>query len=151
MKTVFTRNIVNHGGSKEFAKELYVEYLQSLTNFSVFFEGELGAGKTYIIREILQLLGVGEEIGSPTYTLVNEYQGNKGKLAHFDFYRLEDSSEFWERGLVDIADDEDISCFVEWPEKLTLEARNHFSGKQFLVRLSHGEERGERQLKLLEI
>jgi tRNA threonylcarbamoyladenosine biosynthesis protein TsaE len=82
------------------------------------FEGEMGAGKTTLIKEICKALGVHETVSSPTYSLVNEYRDAKGNdLYHFDFYRINNEEEASDIG----ADDYFYSgeyCFIEWPTKI---------------------------------
>ncbi|MFO7706335.1 MAG: tRNA (adenosine(37)-N6)-threonylcarbamoyltransferase complex ATPase subunit type 1 TsaE, partial [Halopseudomonas sp.] len=64
------------------------------------FKGDLGAGKTTLIREIAGILGVKDRVNSPTFSLVNEYQNPDGEVFyHFDFYRIEDPEEVLEIGL----------------------------------------------------
>lgn len=84
---------------------------------TVLLEGPVGAGKTHFARGvILALLEVFEDIPSPTYTLVQSYDGASGEIWHTDLYRLTDVSELEELGL--FAAFEDAICLVEWPERL---------------------------------
>lgn len=73
MKCVFEKNIPNLEYSLKIAREIYAQYVQGLDSATLFFEGGLGVGKTYFIREILKAAGVTQDITSPTYTLVQEY------------------------------------------------------------------------------
>jgi len=82
------------------------------------FEGEIGAGKTTLIKEICKELGVSETVSSPTFALVNEYLGaNNTSIYHFDFYRLKSETE-----ALDIGSEEYFSsgciCLIEWPSKI---------------------------------
>lgn len=79
------------------------------------FYGDMGAGKTTLISEICKQLGVDEEISSPTFSIVNEYRGEKGKIYHFDFYRLNETREAVEIGAEDYFFS-DARCFIEWPQ-----------------------------------
>ena len=81
----------------------------------VLFRGELGAGKTTLIKEIGRQLGVENEMSSPSFGLVNHHQVGEKKIYHMDLYRVEDVSEIFEIGLPEILDSGDI-CLVEWPE-----------------------------------
>jgi tRNA threonylcarbamoyladenosine biosynthesis protein TsaE len=82
------------------------------------FEGHMGAGKTTLIKEICQQLGVENSIGSPTYSLVNEYVTTHGKtLYHFDFYRLKKEMEALDYGLEEYFDSGNL-CLCEWPSKI---------------------------------
>ncbi|MCM4171023.1 tRNA (adenosine(37)-N6)-threonylcarbamoyltransferase complex ATPase subunit type 1 TsaE [Arenibacter sp. TNZ] len=83
------------------------------------FYGEMGAGKTTLIKALVkELEGVGST-SSPTFGIVNEYQRINGELLgyHFDFYRLEDESEAWDLGIEDYLST-DTWIFMEWPEKI---------------------------------
>ena len=77
------------------------------------FNGEMGSGKTTIIKAIIKELGYEGTVSSPTFSLINEYF-NGDKIYHFDFYRIKSREE-----LLDIGIDEYISsndwCFIEWP------------------------------------
>lgn len=80
----------------------------------VVLSGELGSGKTKLTEGILSYFNLENEISSPTFTIVNEYIKNDINIYHFDVYRLEDSSEFYEIG-GDEYFDKGI-CIVEWGE-----------------------------------
>lgn len=81
----------------------------------VLFRGNLGAGKTTLIKRIGAKLGVTSEMSSPSFGLVNEYDLSGKTLYHIDLYRVEDISEIFEFGLPEILDSGSI-CLVEWPE-----------------------------------
>lgn len=82
------------------------------------FEGEMGSGKTTLIKSICVLLGITDEPSSPTYSIINEYQANIGSsIFHFDFYRLEKESEAYDMGVEEYFDSGSY-CFVEWPERV---------------------------------
>ncbi|MBV7441721.1 tRNA (adenosine(37)-N6)-threonylcarbamoyltransferase complex ATPase subunit type 1 TsaE [Weeksellaceae bacterium TAE3-ERU29] len=83
----------------------------------VLFKGEMGAGKTTLITEILKQMNSEDEASSPTYSLVNEYQTDYGIVYHFDFYRINDEEEAYDMGWEEYAYSEDF-CFVEWPERI---------------------------------
>lgn len=76
--------------------------------------GELGAGKTKFTEGFLSYFGLENEISSPTFTIVNEYCKNDINIYHFDVYRLEDSSEFYEIGGEEYF--EKGICLIEWGE-----------------------------------
>ena len=79
--------------------------------------GELGSGKTRFIKGICSGLGVSEHVSSPSFTIVNEYASNIGKIFHFDFYRLASASELSEIGFDDYIYDEGI-CLIEWADRV---------------------------------
>jgi tRNA threonylcarbamoyladenosine biosynthesis protein TsaE len=78
------------------------------------FEGEMGAGKTTLIKEIGRLLKVKNNVTSPTFSIVNEYMTEKGEvLYHFDFYRIKDESEAMDIGVEEYFYSGNL-CFIEW-------------------------------------
>lgn len=82
------------------------------------FHGSMGAGKTTFIAEVCRVLGVEDEVSSPTFSIVNEYDTSKGgQIYHFDCYRLESEAEAMDVGAEDYFYSGNI-CFVEWPEKI---------------------------------
>src|SRR5690348_10188480 len=78
--------------------------------------GELGTGKTTLVRGLLRSLGVAGPIKSPTYTWVEPYSISRLDLYHFDFYRFSDRSAWLSSGLRDYFRP-DAACIVEWPER----------------------------------
>lgn len=84
----------------------------------VAFYGEMGSGKTTLIRAICDRLGVTDAVSSPTFALVNHYVGDGGRnIYHFDFYRIDRLEEAFDLGY-DEYFDSDALCLVEWPEKI---------------------------------
>jgi tRNA threonylcarbamoyladenosine biosynthesis protein TsaE len=82
------------------------------------FEGEMGAGKTTLIKAICDILEVEDNVSSPTFSIVNEYWSAKEKsIYHFDFYRLKDESEALDIGIEEYFDSGNY-CFLEWPSKI---------------------------------
>ena len=84
----------------------------------ILFHGEMGVGKTTLIKQLCKSLGVTEATSSPTFSLVNEYQANDNQLVyHFDFYRLKNENEAMDMGVDDYLYSGNW-CFIEWAEKI---------------------------------
>ena len=80
--------------------------------------GEMGAGKTTLIREIAAQLGATDTVTSPTFAIVNQYKGKGNRrIHHFDFYRINDIREAYDFGYEEYFFSGDL-CLVEWPEKI---------------------------------
>jgi tRNA threonylcarbamoyladenosine biosynthesis protein TsaE len=89
----------------------------SKTNKIFLFEGEMGSGKTTLIKKIVALLGVYES-NSPTFSIINTYLGsNNQTIYHVDCYRIENESEVENIGLLEILNEKNL-CFIEWPKKI---------------------------------
>ena len=80
------------------------------------FSGDIGSGKTTLIRAMLRCLGVTSAIKSPTFSLVESYQGESKLIHHFDLYRIHDEAELDYIGFRDYFGDNSICC-IEWPER----------------------------------
>lgn len=95
------------------------QVIQSCKGYNIWlFEGQMGAGKTTLIKSICSQMNVIDNVSSPTFSLLNVYQTDTGdEFFHFDFYRIEDQIE-----AIDIGCDEYFyagnTCFIEWPEKI---------------------------------
>jgi len=103
-----------------------VELAKTLRGFTsiskvMTFEGDLGAGKTTLISAVCKNLGVKDVVGSPTFSIINEYQFEEGgrefPVYHIDLYRLEDEEEAQQAG-VEACLYSGHLCFVEWPQKV---------------------------------
>lgn len=87
-------------------------------NKVILFNGEMGAGKTTFIKQLCKTLGVTEATGSPTFSLVNEYETSDNQtIYHFDFYRLKKETEALDMGVDDYLYSGNW-CFIEWAEKI---------------------------------
>lgn len=91
--------------------------LKNASSKKFLFYGEMGVGKTTLIKQLAKQLKVTDAISSPTFSIVNEYRAENDTVYHFDFYRIEEETE-----ALDIGVDEyfysDHWVFVEWPEKI---------------------------------
>ena len=95
------------------------DFLKANSGYRTFaFFGEMGAGKTTFIKSLCKLLGVSENVTSPTFSLVNEYKDANGNpVFHFDFYRIEKEQEAIDIGVKEYFNSGHY-CFVEWSEKI---------------------------------
>lgn len=95
-----------------------LELLKFAADEKVFlFEGEMGAGKTTLIKFLCFELGVKETVSSPTYSIVNEYAFPGGKIFHFDFFRIQSQIEALDIGFEEYLSSGDY-CFIEWPQNI---------------------------------
>ncbi len=106
---IFTSNSEND--TKEFAKKIASKLNKGDV---IVLSGNLGSGKTKFTEGFLSYFGLENEISSPTFTIVNEYKKDNINIYHFDVYRLEDSSEFYEIGGEEYF--EKGICIIEWGE-----------------------------------
>ncbi|TXD49182.1 tRNA (adenosine(37)-N6)-threonylcarbamoyltransferase complex ATPase subunit type 1 TsaE [Polaribacter sp. IC073] len=109
---------MNKNYSLENVPEIATAIITSVKNKTLLFYGEMGVGKTTLIKEICKQLGVLDNITSPTFSLVNEYETSKEeKVFHFDFYRITDEEEALDMGIEDYLYDNDW-CLIEWPQNV---------------------------------
>ena len=108
-----------HIDSQSELSEVAETILQQLGNRTVVaFYGEMGAGKTTLIREIVALKGSDDTVTSPTFALVNHYSTEQEEsIFHFDFYRIERPEEAFDFGYEEYFYSGNL-CLVEWPEKI---------------------------------
>ncbi|WP_428327653.1 tRNA (adenosine(37)-N6)-threonylcarbamoyltransferase complex ATPase subunit type 1 TsaE [Mucilaginibacter sp.] len=90
---------------------------QAGSNKIFLFYGDMGAGKTTLIKSLCECLGTTETVTSPTFSIVNEYIGTDNRIFHFDFYRLKNQSEAFDMGYEEYFYS-DAYCFIEWPERI---------------------------------
>jgi tRNA threonylcarbamoyladenosine biosynthesis protein TsaE len=95
-------------------------------------QGDLGTGKTTLVRGALQSLGISSGVRSPTYTLVEYYEFNPLSIAHFDLYRLSDGEELEYLGFRDYLTPNTL-CLIEWPDK----AEGYLQGIGLSLNLSY--------------
>jgi len=86
-----------------------------INNYTIFlFEGDMGSGKTTLIKQIVKDIGISENVKSPTFSLVNEYIENDLIIFHFDLYRINNENELDSIGFYEYLDSGKL-CFIEWP------------------------------------
>lgn len=110
MTTLF---LADTSATEQFGAELWADLPKPAV---VFLQGDLGAGKTTLVRAYLRAGGFTGAVKSPTYTLVEEYTINHSKIFHFDLYRLAEPEELEWIGIRDYFDSASV-CFIEWPDK----------------------------------
>lgn len=111
------------------------------------FIGEMGAGKTTLVKQICHALGVIDQVSSPTFSIVNEYLTNQDETVyHFDFYRLEDIEEAINIGAEDYFFSGHV-CLIEWPQVIanllpdkymTVEIEELLTGERKIILKHHG-------------
>jgi tRNA threonylcarbamoyladenosine biosynthesis protein TsaE len=112
MEFVMQKYLDSTEATEQFGEELF---LSLAPKSLVFLQGDLGAGKTTMVRGFLRAAGYSGVVKSPTYNLVEEYLVNGRKIFHFDLYRVVDPEELEWMGIRDYFDQDSI-CFIEWPD-----------------------------------
>jgi len=94
------------------------QIIDEASNKILLFYGEMGVGKTTLIKEIVKQLEIDDVVTSPTFSLVNEYKSRKGEIIyHFDFYRINSEEEAMDIG-IDEYFESNHWCLIEWPENI---------------------------------
>jgi len=106
-------NLADEAATLAFGAQLARELTPGLT---LYLEGDLGAGKTTLVRGMLRSLGYNGRVKSPTYTLAETYSLPAFELYHYDLYRLHDPREWLDAGFRDVIGGQAVSL-IEWPEK----------------------------------
>jgi tRNA threonylcarbamoyladenosine biosynthesis protein TsaE len=107
---------VNHEGE---LNEVASELLKFAAKEKVFLlDGEMGAGKTTLIKSLCFALGMKETASSPTYSIVNEYVYPQGKIYHFDFFRIKSQEEAFDIGFEEYLSSGEY-CFIEWAQNIS--------------------------------
>ena len=91
--------------------------LKNATCKTLIFNGVMGSGKTTLIKALVNRLGSTDNVSSPTFSIVNEYDANGSTVFHFDFYRIENEYEALDIGVEDYMSQNNW-CFLEWAEKI---------------------------------
>ncbi|PKQ44151.1 tRNA (adenosine(37)-N6)-threonylcarbamoyltransferase complex ATPase subunit type 1 TsaE [Confluentibacter flavum] len=105
--------IYNIENINEVAKQL----IANVTTKTLLVYGDMGVGKTTLIKAIVKLLGSHDDVSSPTFSIVNEYEANNTLIYHFDLYRIKDVEELYNVGIEDYLFSDNWSI-IEWPEKI---------------------------------
>lgn len=114
-KEFYMYEFVSH--SEEDTINFASNFASKLNNHSIIvLSGDLGSGKTKFTEGILKYFGLEDEISSPTFTIVNEYDANNQKIYHFDLYRLSDVDEFYAIGGEEYL--QNGICIFEWGEMI---------------------------------
>lgn len=98
--------------------EVAKQILDEVTSKTLLFYGEMGSGKTTLIKSLVKSLGCTDDVSSPTFSIVNEYKTGNDLVYHFDLYRIEDEEEAYNFGIEDYLNT-DAWMFIEWPERLS--------------------------------
>ena len=93
------------------------QLVSNLNTKTVLVYGAMGVGKTTLVKAIVKALGSADDVSSPTFSLVNEYEAGNAKIYHFDLYRIKDVEELYNFGIEDYLFSNHWSI-VEWPEKI---------------------------------
>lgn len=106
---------VDHEGELPVAASELLKFAEKERIF--LFEGEMGAGKTTLIKSLCLALGMKETASSPTYSIVNEYVYPGGRIYHFDFFRIKSQEEAFDIGFEEYLSSGEY-CFIEWPQNI---------------------------------
>ncbi|MFT5618880.1 MAG: tRNA threonylcarbamoyladenosine biosynthesis protein TsaE [Arenicella sp.] len=121
--------------------EKVIEFASSLKIWV--FSGEMGAGKTTLIKEITKQLGVSDRVSSPTFSIVNEYETDQEtSIYHFDFYRLKTPYEALDIGVEEYFDSGNL-CLIEWASKI-----GEFLPEEYLLISINSDSKGRREVEL---
>ncbi len=109
---------MNEDYSLEEIRRIAKDIISGVNNKTLLFYGEMGVGKTTLIKELCKELGSDDVISSPTFSLVNEYHtGDEDVIYHFDFYRIEQEEEAYDIGIEDYFNSNSW-CLIEWPQNI---------------------------------
>ncbi|BAU52520.1 tRNA (adenosine(37)-N6)-threonylcarbamoyltransferase complex ATPase subunit type 1 TsaE [Mucilaginibacter gotjawali] len=110
------------------------QIIEFAANSRIFlFYGDMGAGKTTLIKALCESLGTTEPVTSPTFSIVNEYEGATERIYHFDFYRLKNETEALDMGYEEYFYS-GAYCFIEWPEKIPSLLPDHYISIKIIVK-----------------
>ena len=130
---ILEQQVSDESGSRQFVLKL-AEYLKPGTTFLLY--GDLGSGKTFLVREIAAILNVKSDVSSPSFALVHQYKPDID-INHIDLYRINDSSEISNLGLDEMLNSESLN-FVEWPQ--LIEDKIHWKHYRIMIDTDSGNE-----------
>lgn len=117
-KKLITFVDMNRDYTLEQLTEIAKEVIEQAPSKVLLFNGEMGVGKTTLIKEICKELGIEDVANSPTFSLVNEYHTEAKEIVyHFDFYRIDNEEEAYDMGIEDYLYSNHW-CLIEWPENV---------------------------------
>ncbi len=109
---------MNYNYSITELSKIAADIIEKSEHKTIVFYGEMGVGKTTLIKELCKLLGTNDLVNSPTFSIVNEYKTNENQtIYHFDFYRLSGEQEAYDIGFEDYLYSNNW-CFIEWPSMI---------------------------------
>ena len=133
--------------SPEETESFGAQYAMSLVPGDVIaLEGDLGAGKTAFTRGVLRALGYQGRVTSPTFAIANEYATEKGRVVHFDMYRILDAEALFELGFEEYLDGQSI-VLIEWSENI----RDALPAHRKIVRITYGDTPENRTIETEEL
>lgn len=137
----YKRTVVidNEKGTRNFAFNLAATLQEGDV---IALDGQLGAGKTTLVKYLARGLNIEGPITSPTFTIVKEYEDGRLPLYHFDVYRINDSSEMWEIGIDDYLFGNGV-CVIEWAENI----RDILPDETKYIKIEYGNTEIERIIK----
>jgi len=118
------------------------QLIASASSKTLLFYGDMGVGKTTLIKALVKTLGSDDNVSSPTFSIVNEYEFQNEKIYHFDLYRINDLEEAYNFGIEDYLDSESW-VIIEWPQII----EPILSGTECVLNLTNTSE-NKRQLKI---
>lgn len=131
--------VYNIDDVNEVAKQL----VSNLKTKTIVIYGEMGAGKTTLIKAIVKILNSTDEVSSPTFSIVNEYSTNETLIYHFDLYRINDLEEAYNFGIEEYIYSDNWSI-IEWPQIIEDILPEHFDRVELTINLNNS-----RTLKLI--
>lgn len=132
MTEALQQRIANPEGMENIGRHLFLACRQVTASCIIYLEGELGAGKTTLVRGFLRALGYQGTVKSPTYTLVEPYEIEAQKVFHFDLYRLHDPQELEYLGIRDYVQN-NAYCLIEWPQN----GMSYLPASDITIKISH--------------